>query len=149
LPSDEACAECGFRWDVPVDDAVALVVEAPRQLEVLTGDWPGWHRSPAPGVWSPGAYLWHLVDVLRIGTERLWALRLDPEAGLRCWDADALGEVRQYADLSPRVGLEAIEQAATTWTMAASQVNANAVVAHPQFGELTGGDLLSLDPPMR
>ena len=32
-------------------------------------------RPPAPGVWPPVGYLWHVVDVLRFGAERLWMLR--------------------------------------------------------------------------
>ncbi len=46
-------------------------------------------------MWSQSAYVWHLVDVMSIGTERLWTLVHDPDAGLRCWDEKALAEVRQ------------------------------------------------------
>jgi hypothetical protein len=31
-------------------------------------------------------YLWHLVDVLRIGNERLLTLTRDPRRGITCWD---------------------------------------------------------------
>jgi hypothetical protein len=36
--------------------------------------------------------VWHLVDVLRIGTEPLFALTYDPGRGITCWDENALAE---------------------------------------------------------
>ena len=46
-------------------------------------------------------YVWHLVDVLRIGTERLLTLTYDPGRGIACWDENALAEARRY-HLCPR-----------------------------------------------
>ena len=31
-----------------------------------------------PGLWSASRYVWHTVDVLRFGTERLWTISADP-----------------------------------------------------------------------
>src|SRR5579875_4090141 len=65
--------------------------------------------------WSAAMYVWHLVDVVRIGTERLLTLRLDPAAGIPCWDENALAEARRYDRLSPPVGLVALDAACRSW----------------------------------
>ncbi len=70
---------------------------------------------PPDGVWSPTEYLWHMVDVLRIGAERLWTLEVDPDTGLPGWDENDLARVRRYADLSASVGMIAYERAVETW----------------------------------
>ncbi len=63
-------------------------------------------------------YVWHLVDVMRIGTERLLTLTYDPGRGITCWDENALAEVRRYQQLSPVVGLIVLRSAAQAWSTA-------------------------------
>jgi hypothetical protein len=94
---------------------------------------PG-HRTGAP--WSASMYVWHLVDVLRIGTERLLALTHDPDRGITCWDENALAQTRHYEQLSPTVGLIVLRPAAQQWCRAARAAPADAEVRHPQFGTL-------------
>jgi hypothetical protein len=67
-------------------------------------------------VGSTNEYLWHLVDVVRMGTERLWTVHLDPDVGLVCWDENELARVRQYSRLSEATGLRALREAANRWT---------------------------------
>lgn len=81
-------------------------------------------------------YLWHLVDVLRIGNERLVTLSLDPEAGIVCWDENELAACRKYDALSPVVRLEILGGAVRDWSEAAAKVREHAVVVHPEFGNL-------------
>ena len=81
-------------------------------------------------------YVWHLVDVLRIGTERLLTLAHDPARGITCWDEKALAEGRRYQQLSPAVGLIVLRSAAEAWTAAAAVAPADVQVHHPQFGSL-------------
>jgi hypothetical protein len=92
--------------------------------------------------WSASMYVWHLVDVLRIGTERLLTLAIDPARGIPCWDENALAEVRRYQQLSPGVGLIALQSAAREWSRAAAAGPATAEVSHPQFGTLTAVDVI-------
>ena len=54
-------------------------------------------------MWSASAYAWHLVDVFRIGAERLWHVAADPGRPLACWDEVALADARGYEHLSPLV----------------------------------------------
>jgi hypothetical protein len=86
--------------------------------------------------WSAAMYVWHLLDVLRIGTERLLTLSHDPGRGITCWDENALARDRRYHQLSPVVGLIAFRSAAREWVTTAQAAPAAADVRHPQFGML-------------
>ena len=86
--------------------------------------------------WSASMYVWQLVDVLRIGTERLLTLSHDPDRGITCWDENALARDRNYHRLSPAVGLLAFRSAARDWVTAALATPAAAQVRHPRFGML-------------
>jgi hypothetical protein len=88
------------------------------------------------GRWSASMYVWHLVDVLRIGTERLLTLTYDPASGITCWDENALARDRHYHQLSPAVGLLELRSAAREWVAAALAAPVAAQARHPQFGML-------------
>ncbi len=87
-------------------------------------------------------YPWHLVDVLRIGTERLLTLTHDPDRGITCWDENALADVRRYERLSPVVGLIVLRSAARDWDHAARAAPAGAEVRHPEFGALGAVEII-------
>lgn len=86
-------------------------------------------------------YAWHVVDVLRIGSERLLALQLDSLHGIPCWDENLLAEARRYEQLSPIVALAALEVAATQWLATVSETP-DAEVEHPVFGVLRTIDVV-------
>jgi hypothetical protein len=140
-PDVEQCPQCGFSWSMTLDDAIALVVDSPTAFRDV-GDRPDATKRPEPEVWSPAEYLWHMVDVIRIGTERLWIAMLDPDAGIPCWDADALAGVRRYSALSPKVGLRALHEAVESWRAAAGQISPETTVEHPEFGTLSAADII-------
>ena len=54
-----------------------------------------------PGLWSANRYVWHTVDVLRFGTERLWTISADPTFGVPTWDENVVAEVRSYDSSHP------------------------------------------------
>jgi hypothetical protein len=140
-PDTEKCPQCGFSWSMPVGDAIALVADAPTLFgEVATR--PDATTRPEPGVWSPAEYAWHMVDVLRIGTERLWTAMIDPDAGIPCWDENALAAVRRYSALSPRVGVRALGDAVRSWREAAAQISPQATVEHAEFGTISAADII-------
>ena len=134
-PDSPVCAECGFDWQLARQDAIDLVAQVPdAATDAIT-------RIPDPAQhtgdrWSASMYLWHLVDVLRIGTERLLTLTHDPRRGIICWDENALAEARRYQQLSPVVGLIVLRSAAQAWVTAAAAAPADIQVRHPQFGTL-------------
>ncbi len=87
-------------------------------------------------------YVWHLVDVLRIGTERLLTMTLDRGLGIPCWDENALAEARRYASLSPVVGLEVLRRATNEWLEITVQTPEDAAVDHSKFGLLRPIDII-------
>jgi hypothetical protein len=134
-PDSPVCAECGFHWEMSRQHATELVAQVPdAAAAVITRI-----QDPTQRIgnrWSVSMYVWHLVDVLRIGTERLLTLTHDPDRGITCWDENALAEVRRYQQLSPVVGVIVLRSAAQAWTTTAVVAPADIQVRHPQFGTL-------------
>lgn len=140
-PDSPVCAECGFDWQLARQDAIDLVAQVPDAAAVaITGmHYP--ERRPGEA-WSPSMYVWHLVDVLRIGTERLLTLAHDPGRGITCWDENALAEARRYQQLSPAVGVMVLRPAAHAWVAAAAAAPGDVQVRHPQFGALGAVEII-------
>jgi hypothetical protein len=138
------CGECGFDWQVTRTDAIDLVAQAPdAAVDAITRIPDPTRRSGAR--WSASMYVWHLVDVLRIGTERLLTLSHDPDRGIPCWDENAVAEARRYQQLSPTVGLMVFRSAAQAWTVIAAATPHDIEVRHPQFGVLGADELIRRD----
>jgi hypothetical protein len=134
-PDSPVCAECGFDWQLARQDAIGLVAQVPdAATAAIARIHDPAQRTGDP--WSASMYLWHLVDVLRIGTERLLTLTHDPGRGITCWDENALAEARRYQQLSPAVGLIVLRSAAQEWVTVAAAAPAEVQVRHPQFGVL-------------
>ncbi|MGD0321050.1 MAG: DinB family protein [Acidimicrobiales bacterium] len=137
----DPCPACLFSWTMDREEALGLVRQSPpRYVRALMVRNP--RLSTRPGVWSPCEYLWHMVDVLRIGTERLWTLTLEPTIGVPCWDENELARVRSYANLSVPVGLRAHARAVEEWVTAAEEAPAGVETAHPELGTITALDVI-------
>jgi DinB superfamily len=136
---DAQCPECLAPRHPTTAEAVAVVATAPERFAAcfatLARD--RWSAEPAPGVWAPVAYLWHVVDVLRFGAERLWMLRLDPTSNVVPWDADEIAAARGYPGLSVEVGRHALAQARDVWLDAFATTPADAAAPHPEIGRMT------------
>jgi hypothetical protein len=134
-PDSPVCAECNFDWQLARQDAIDLVAQVPdAAAAALTRTRDPTQRSGDR--WSASMYLWHLVDGLRINTERLLTLTHDPGCGIPCWDENALAGARRYQQLSPAVGLIVLRPAAQEWVTAAAAAPADIQVRHPRFGVL-------------
>jgi hypothetical protein len=134
-PDSPVCAECGFDWQMTQRNAIELVGQGPdAAVAAISGITDPAQRTGDR--WSASMYVWHLVDVLRIGTERLLTLAHDRGYGIACWDENALAEARRYQQLSPAVGLIVLRSAAQAWVTAAVMAPADVRVRHPQFGTL-------------
>ena len=141
-PQSDRCDECDFSWAIDPQEGIALVERSSKQLISLFEGAERARQRPASDMWSPSEYLWHLVDVLRIGRERLLTITTDPTAGIPCWDENALAEIRHYGALSPSVGLIAYRSAVTEWVALAGTVPVEASVEHAQDGTMTAGDIM-------
>jgi hypothetical protein len=94
------------------------------------------------GLWSASRYVWHTVDVLRFGTERLWTVSVDPSFGVPDWDENLVAEVRAYDSLSPIVGLVALIAAAEAWRTAALEAPHDVSTQHPEAGAICAFDIV-------
>jgi len=141
-PETPECAECGFDWTIPATGAVGVASEALTRIESLLDDAGGSRAAAAPGGWSPSEYVWHLVDVVRMGTERLWTMRLDPGVGLVCWDENELARVRQYSMLSEVVGLTALREATDSWISVVPTVTLSDLIRHDERRSMTAEDVI-------
>jgi hypothetical protein len=142
-PSKPTCDECGYSWAIPLAQALDIVTDTPAQVATAL-DRAGAAATavPAPDTWSASGYAWHLVDVFRIGTERLWSIVDDPGRALPAWDENALADARSYARLSPVVAPRALRDAAATWLAAARRTPEDAAARHESDGTLTAGDVI-------
>lgn len=93
------------------------------------------------GLWSASRYVWHIVDVLRFGTERLWTITAAPTFGVPSWDENLATEVRFYDHLSPMMGLIALLSAADTWRTAAYEAP-HVSTPHPEAGSICASDVV-------
>jgi hypothetical protein len=132
---DGQCDECGFDWSSPLAVAVEKVAEAPARYELPFRSEHG-PTSRGDQVWTPRDYLWHMVDVLRYGTERLWTLELDPGAGVLAWDENLVATVRDGSPLSALVGLQALSAAVGEGVRAVENAPGDVTAVHPEFGPM-------------
>lgn len=114
---------------------VRVVADAPLRYRELFRTAVG-PRSRSDGIWSPREYLWHVVDVLRYGTERFWTFALDPHAGLMPWDERVALSVREGSPMSVSVGLRALERAAEEWLRACAEAPSDVSADHPELGPM-------------
>jgi hypothetical protein len=139
------CPECGFDWDET--DYEVLVGRCVSSIavfgEVLSRIDPT--DAVEPGLWSASRYVWHTVDVLRFGTERLWTISADPAFGVPTWDENVVAEVRAYDELSPIVGLIALVSAVDAWRTAAFEAPHDVATPHPEAGSICAFDVVQLN----
>jgi hypothetical protein len=136
-----ACPQCGFDWALGDQSALDVVANAPSRYSIAFGRREG-ARYGAAGTWSPREYLWHLVDVLRHGTENLWMLALDPDAGFTPWRRHDVMSARSPSPMSVRVGLWALAVASGDWTRAVHEAPPDVSSWHPDEGWVNRGYVL-------
>ena len=136
------CPECGFDWDEASYEV--LVGQCVTNIAVFGGVLSRIDPAEAvePGLWSASRYVWHTVDVLRFGTERLWTISADPAFGVPAWDENIVAEVRSYDELSPIVGLIALLSAADGWRTAAFEAPHDVTTLHPESGAICAFDVV-------
>jgi hypothetical protein len=139
-PDGPVCKECDFDWNLPRRDAVALVAGLPERARGAVRNVADPYRRRGER-WSAAMYVWHLVDVMRAGTERLLTVRLDPQAAIPCWDENLLAKARRYQQLSVVTGLAVLAAAVDEWVRTA-QAAPVGQVTHAQLGSLTTIDLI-------
>lgn len=129
------CVECGFVPPASVEAAIAVVERSVDELiAAAEGAKP---TGPDDGSWSAAQYLWHVVDVLRFGVERIITISVDPDAGAMPWDADEMMQVRSRSPHSVPVGVEALRYAASQWVAVARLAPEFGTTEHPALGGIS------------
>jgi hypothetical protein len=141
-PSEQLCPECGFDW--AEERYEVLVGRCVSDIAVFGGVLSEIDPAEAvdPGLWSASRYVWHTVDVLRFGTERLWTISADPSFGVPTWEENEVAEVRSYDELSPVVGLVALIATADSWRTASLEAPRDVTTPHPEFGTIDAFDVV-------
>ncbi len=141
-PKEGRCTECQFDWDEA--DYVNLIGQCVRGVAVFGGVLSRIDPSAPvdPGLWSASRYVWHTVDVLRFGTERLWTISADPAFGVPSWDENEMAETRCYDELSPIVGLIALIAAVEAWRTASMEAPHDVGTPHPEAGLICAFDVV-------
>jgi hypothetical protein len=136
------CPECGFDWDEAGYEL--LVGQCVSNIAAFGGVLSRIDPAQAvgPGLWSASRYVWHTVDVLRFGTERLWTISSDPAFGVPVWDENVVAEARSYDELSPLVGLIALIAAADAWRTASLEAPHDVKTPHPEVGSIAAFDVV-------
>jgi DinB family protein len=136
------CPECQFDWEQ--DDFEDLVGQCVRGVAVFGAALSRIDPTQPveEGLWTASRYVWHTVDVLRFGTERLWTLSADPTFGVPSWDENVIAETRSYDQLSPVVGLIALIAAVRAWRTAAMESPHDVSTPHPEAGSICAFDIV-------
>ncbi len=92
-------------------------------------------------LWTKSMYVWHLIDALRITTERLLTARLAPYCEVPCKDENKIAEVGHYSTLPVAVGLATLGLFADQWRRSPSTPT-ETTPRHGQGGEIGVADLI-------
>jgi hypothetical protein len=136
-----SCAECGFSWLVDGQRALDDVRRAPsRFAELLDGT--DATVAPAPHVWSPSAYVWHVGDLVRAWAERLHSLGTEPAAAWAGFDPDELARARHYDALPQASGPWALARTVDALEQSLEPLTTDTPFTHPEWGRGTVADAL-------
>jgi hypothetical protein len=143
------CAGCGFDWAGDLATCRATVASGPEAYAALVAlhldDGVLGNPGPPDAPWSATEYLWHVVDVVRFGAERMWTLAFDPGFGVEPWDENRMAAARGYGRLSPAAGLRCLDGATRDWLDALAAVPDGRRTPHPEMGILTALDVARMN----
>jgi hypothetical protein len=138
----DPCRECGYRWSVSQDEAVALVMATPAEFAKLLSGTDGLRRHPDLA-WTAIVYVCHVADNLRIWAERLAALALGASGPVTPYNQDLLAQARRYDELTLPGALWSLDRAVRDWRDAVSLADvADVSLVHPERGRLSVLDVV-------
>jgi hypothetical protein len=136
-----SCAECGFSWSTAGDRALVEVTDGPARFARLLDERDA-SVVPAPLVWSPSAYVWHVGDVVRAWAERLHSLGSDPPAAWAGFDPDEVARARRYDALPASTGPWALARSVDALVLSLEALSIGTPFVHPEWGNGTVEDAL-------
>ena len=141
--SNERCTECGFAWDTPILDSFRIIEQLPRDLRgVIEAGGDAVHQRPAPDVWSPNEYLWHLADLFRLSAEWMHDIRALDHPTHYAIDTDALTALRGYNRLPVETGLWSLEQSCRLFIEEAAVTDPARICHYHDWQDVTAGQVV-------
>jgi hypothetical protein len=130
----DPCGECGFRWTITMEQAIATVTTTPQEMDRMLGGTDGSQRHPDLA-WPAVAYVCHVSDNLRIWAERLVALASGDTQPVARYDQDLLARARAYDEVALAGALWSLDRAVRDWTEAVGRADrAGVTLVHPDRG---------------
>lgn len=108
---DAGCSECGWAPFAPQDSAHRFADAATRWGLVLQRDDP--RMRPAPLVWSPVEYAYHVRELLELLAPRIRNMVAQEDPTFQNYDGDASAAENQTWAADPAVVAREIKQATT------------------------------------
>jgi hypothetical protein len=140
----EQCAECGFQWDTPILDGLRVIAQLPEAIsELVASREDSLYERPAPGVWSPNEYIWHLADIFRTSAEWMHDIRTLDHPTHYAIDTDALAGLRRYNSLPVQTGLWSLEGATCQFVAEAAITDPARTCFYHDWKDVTAAEVVS------
>jgi hypothetical protein len=140
----DQCAECGFAWDTPILDGLRAIERLPQDVrEVVATREGALLERPAPRVWSPHEYIWHLVDIFRLSAEWMHDIRTLDHPTHYAVDTDALAELRGYNRLPLQTGLWSLEHSCRLFIAEAAVTAPERTCYYHEWQDVTAAQVVS------
>jgi len=138
----DPCRSCGYAWEQPADALVAEVRGLPAAYRATLDGLDGSATHPDLD-WCASAYVLHVADNLRVHAERMVATARGGPFVFEQYDADALAEVRAYADVPLEGALWSLECVVGPYVEAFREASdAGVVLLHSVRGEQSALEVL-------
>jgi hypothetical protein len=140
----DPCGGCGFGWSISLDDADAIVRDAPRRFrEVATRPRD---RDRHPDLeWSVSGYVCHVADSIRIWAERIASVVLANQVQVPPYDQDLLAKARHYDAVDVQAALWSLTRAVEDWRAAVELTrNRPFVMRHDEAGTMSFSDVVAI-----
>jgi hypothetical protein len=138
----DPCRQCGYRWSIARNAAVALVAAAPSSFSALLAGDDGRARHPDLG-WTVTGYVCHVADNLRIWGERLVGAACGGSGVVSTYDETALAAVRRYETIAIEGALWSLGRAVADWQVAVALATEQSVVLHhPDRGTVSVAEVV-------
>ena len=130
------CRGCGYTWSTDADVCRGMIEESPGRVAALLEGRDGSENLPVLE-WNARAYVAHMADNLRIWSERLAAVVLDPSALVTPYEEGDLARARGYQSLPLQGVLWSLGRALEDWRVAEALAGSGSIVLrHPEQGRL-------------
>jgi hypothetical protein len=130
------CRGCGYTWSTDADVCRGMIEESPGRVAALLEGRDGSENLPVLE-WNARAYVAHMADNLRIWSERLAAVVLDPSALVTPYEEGDLARARGCQSLPLQGVLWSLGRALEDWRVAEALAGSGSIVLrHPEQGRL-------------